>query len=129
MLISLSGEWTLKGGGHVLTGNVPGDVSDDLMRGGYIKDPYYFDNWKDSQWVTHEEWCYERTFHVHLSDLDENTYGIKVIALVGDSSCAMDEWSDVTIHVPKHETFQVQELHLPVYHYLCAACESAFFKE
>ena len=29
--------------------------------------------------------------------------------------------------VPEAETFKVQELHLPVYHYLCAALESILF--
>ena len=35
--------------------------------------------------------------------------------------------SDVTIRVPERETFKVQELHLPVYHCLCAMAEERFF--
>ena len=55
--------------------------------------------------------------------------GMKVIALVGECSCRLDEWADVAIHVPRKETYQVQELHLPVYHYLCAACEAEMFSQ
>lgn len=53
--------------------------------------------------------------------------GMKVIALVGECPCRLDEWADAAIHVPRRETYQVQELHLPVYHYLCAACEAELF--
>ena len=34
---------------------------------------------------------------------------------------------EVTIRVPAIETYEVQELHLPVYHYLCAEVEKAIF--
>ena len=37
------------------------------------------------------------------------------------------EISDVTIKVPEVETYRVQELHLPVYHALCAMVEETFF--
>jgi len=36
-------------------------------------------------------------------------------------------FDDDPIPVPETETFKVQELHLPVYHYLCAAVEAHFF--
>lgn len=52
---------------------------------------------------------------------------LKVIALTGERECAMDEFADVVIHVPETETYKVQELHLPVYHYLCAECEREMF--
>ena len=35
--------------------------------------------------------------------------------------------SDVCIHVPKTETYRIEELHLPVYHCLCLMLESRFF--
>lgn len=53
--------------------------------------------------------------------------GMKVIALVGARPCALDALADVTIHVPETDTAHVQELHLPVYHALCAWCEQVFF--
>ena len=54
--------------------------------------------------------------------------GIKVVALTGKNKCALDDISDVIIHVCENETYLVQELHLPVYHYLCAATEEYFFE-
>ena len=35
----------------------------------------------------------------------------------------------VVINVPEKETYLVQELHLPVYHYLCAELEKTFFND
>lgn len=74
MLINLSGKWTLKNDNYVLAGNVPGDVSDDFIQAGLIKDPYFHDNYKESSWITTTDWCYEKTFQVRLADLDEHTY-------------------------------------------------------
>lgn len=74
MIINLSGKWTLKNDRYTIAGNVPGDVSDDCLQAGLIEDPYFYENYKDSQWITQTDWCYERTFHVQLSDLEERTY-------------------------------------------------------
>lgn len=35
---------------------------------------------------------------------------------------------ELCICVPETETLKVQELHLPVYHYLCARVEKSYFK-
>lgn len=53
--------------------------------------------------------------------------GLKVMALVGQKECRLDALCDVIIHVPETETYKVQELHLPVYHALCAMIESEFY--
>ena len=53
---------------------------------------------------------------------------LTVIALTGMDGGKLREISDICIRVPETETFKVQELHLPVYHYLCAATEQAFFQ-
>lgn len=53
--------------------------------------------------------------------------GIKVIGLTGKMGGKMKEIADVCICVPETETFKVQELHLPVYHFLCASAEKHFF--
>jgi len=74
MHINLSGDWILKNDSHVLTGHVPGDVSDDFIQAGLIKDPYFYNDCKESLWITRTDWCYERTFQVRLSDLEEYTY-------------------------------------------------------
>ena len=53
--------------------------------------------------------------------------GIGTIALTGKNGGALSKICDVTIRVPETETYKVQELHLPVYHYLCAEVEKYFF--
>lgn len=54
--------------------------------------------------------------------------GLKKIGLTGKNLCKMDDICDVVIHVPEVETYKIQELHLPVYHAICAMLESEFFK-
>lgn len=53
--------------------------------------------------------------------------GLTVIALTGAKGGLLKEKADICICVPETETFKVQELHLPVYHYLCAKVEAAIF--
>lgn len=54
--------------------------------------------------------------------------GLEVIGLTGASGGKLKELADICICVPETETFKIQELHLPVYHYLCAETEAHFFK-
>ncbi len=54
--------------------------------------------------------------------------GARVLSLTGAKDSKLSAVSDVTVRIPETETFKVQELHLPVYHYLCAMTESAFFE-
>ena len=49
--------------------------------------------------------------------------GMKVIAFTGKGGGRLAAVADVTIAVPESETYKIQELHLPVYHALCAAIE------
>ena len=53
--------------------------------------------------------------------------GITTVAMTGARESKLSEISDVTIRVPECETFKIQELHLPIYHYLCASVEEHFF--
>ncbi len=55
--------------------------------------------------------------------------GITVIALTGEAGGALAKKADVAILVPEKQTYRVQELHLPVYHYISAAVEAHFFKD
>lgn len=55
--------------------------------------------------------------------------GIKVIALTGESGGKLKSAADISVCVPETETFKIQELHQPVYHYICAAVEEYFFEE
>ena len=54
--------------------------------------------------------------------------GVIVIGLTGEGGGTLAREADIVIRVPERETFKVQELHLPVYHYLCAAVEAYFFE-
>lgn len=53
--------------------------------------------------------------------------GGKTIAFTGANASRLSEVCDITIRVPETETYRVQELHLPVYHALCAAIEEELF--
>ena len=53
--------------------------------------------------------------------------GIPSIALTGAKESALSKLCTCTIRVPETETFKVQELHLPVYHALCAELEAQLF--
>ena len=53
--------------------------------------------------------------------------GLKVIAITGASGGRMKELADICIAIPERETYLVQELTLPVYHWLCAELESVFW--
>ncbi len=53
--------------------------------------------------------------------------GLKVIGLCGKNECKMDDICDAVIHAPDSETYRVQELHLPIYHALCAMIESHYW--
>lgn len=54
---------------------------------------------------------------------------MRVIALTGSKESKLTAHADVCVRVPRDEVFQVQELHLPVYHVLCAAVEADVFGE
>ncbi len=52
---------------------------------------------------------------------------IKTIALTGRDGGELKQLCTACICVPETETFKVQELHLPVYHAICAQCEEDIF--
>lgn len=55
--------------------------------------------------------------------------GMKVIALSGKNGGRLKEIADVNIIVPLNETYQIQELHLPIYHTFCLELENYFFEK
>lgn len=63
---------------------------------------------------------------VHAAEL-ARALGIHTLALTGERESKLSALCDITVKAPACETYQVQELHLPVYHYLCAKTEEAFF--
>ena len=55
--------------------------------------------------------------------------GLATVGLTGKSGGEMRALCDVCVSVPATETPLIQELHLPIYHTLCAMLEAAFFDE
>lgn len=53
--------------------------------------------------------------------------GMVVIYFTGENDSKLSAMSDVCIRVPSTETYQIQELHLPIYHCLCLMLEDYFF--
>lgn len=55
--------------------------------------------------------------------------GVTVIGLTGSTGGKLKRYCDICITVPAELTYQIQELHLPVYHCLCACVENELFGE
>jgi D-sedoheptulose 7-phosphate isomerase len=55
--------------------------------------------------------------------------GMKTIGLTGQDGGKLAQMVDIPIQVPASTTHRIQELHLHVYHTLCAIVEAHFFKE
>lgn len=55
--------------------------------------------------------------------------GAITIGFTGFSGGKMKDICDILINVPEHETFKIQEFHLPVYHAICAIVENEIFGE
>ena len=56
-------------------------------------------------------------------------FGVKSIALTGRSGGDLAALADVAIKVPSDNVVEIQELHLPVYHWLSTELDAAFFAE
>ena len=56
-----------------------------------------------------------------------NAKGLTTIGLSGKTGGKLKTLASVCICVPDSETFQIQELHLPIYHAICLALEDSFF--
>ncbi len=50
-----------------------------------------------------------------------------VIGLTGRDGGKLRELCDSAVVAPEHETYLIQELHLPIYHAVCAMLENEFF--
>ena len=53
--------------------------------------------------------------------------GLKVVSMTGEGGGKLSTLADAAIRVPESETYKIQELHLPVYHALCAELEKSLF--
>ena len=50
-----------------------------------------------------------------------------VIGLTGATGGKLAGLCDITINVPSDNVAQIQEMHLPIYHHICASVEAHFF--
>lgn len=67
--------------------------------------------------------------NVQYAAITAKAKGMKVVALTGKTGGTLDRVADVNMIMPNQETYQIQELHLPVYHCLCLMLEEYFFGE
>ncbi len=67
--------------------------------------------------------------NIELAAMAAKAKKLRLLALTGKKRCRLDDICGTVMHMPETETFKVQELHLPVYHALCAMTESYFFAE
>jgi phosphoheptose isomerase len=54
-------------------------------------------------------------------------FGLTSIALTGQSGGELATLADIAIKVPSNNVVEIQELHLPVYHWLSTELEATFF--
>lgn len=66
--------------------------------------------------------------NVYVAAKVAKALGCRVVGLTGATGGKLKDIADVCICVPEKETFSIQELHLPIYHYLCAETEAHFFR-
>jgi len=67
--------------------------------------------------------------NVILAILAAKAKGVKVVGLTGESGGKMAALCDVAIKAPSSSTPEIQEYHLPIYHYLCQLVEKENFAE
>ena len=53
--------------------------------------------------------------------------GMKIVSMTGASGGRLGDLADAAIKAQETETYKIQELHLPIYHALCAALEEVLF--
>ena len=65
--------------------------------------------------------------NVYHAAVVAKSLGITVIGLTGRDGGRLRGGADISVCAPETQTYRIQELHLPIYHFLCAAVESHFF--
>ena len=61
---------------------------------------------------------------INAAFLKAKEKGMKTIALTGKGGGKVANHSDILINVPSTVTPRIQEIHLPIYHYICERVES-----
>ncbi len=67
--------------------------------------------------------------NVILAILAAKAKGVKVVGLTGESGGKMASLCDCVVKAPSDSTPEIQEYHLPIYHYLCQKVEKDNFSE
>lgn len=62
-----------------------------------------------------------------LAAITAKAMNISSVTFTGQKNSALVLLSDIAIQVPELETYKIQELHLPIYHTICAMLEEEFF--
>ena len=65
--------------------------------------------------------------NIYYAALVAKAKGVKTIGMTGQKDSRLSAICDICIQVPETETYTIPELHLPVYHDICADVEAAFF--
>lgn len=66
--------------------------------------------------------------NVVLAAIVAKAKGMKVIGLTGAGGGELFQKADVCIKVPSQETYEIQEYHIAIYHFLCLMLEKKFFE-
>jgi D-sedoheptulose 7-phosphate isomerase len=67
--------------------------------------------------------------NVFLAGVTAKALGMVTIALTGRGGGRLGKLCDICIDAPGETTADVQEMHVPIYHYLCRAIEERFFSD
>jgi len=70
-----------------------------------------------------------RSKNISNAVITAKAFGLKSIALTGKSGGDLAPLADFAIKVLSGNVAEIQELHLPVYHWLSTELEAAFFPE
>ena len=65
--------WTVSIGSKTIPAAVPGDVTIDCFKAGLVSNPYFAENYKESEWVQRENPLYKTSFEVTKDLLNEES--------------------------------------------------------
>ncbi|MBR4981278.1 MAG: SIS domain-containing protein [Lachnospiraceae bacterium] len=66
--------------------------------------------------------------NVILAAIVAKAKGMKVVGLTGTDGGELAQKADVCIKAPSKETYEIQEYHIVIYHFLCLMLEKTFFE-
>lgn len=75
-------------------------------------------------------WCISTSGNANnvcLAAIAAKAKGATVIGMTGEHGGKLAAYCDILLNAPATETYRVQELHLPIYHAICAQLEAQLF--